>query len=173
MDEHVHGALHCTRWIIVAWSTIHYVRPMKKEVGLMQNQEPWQAIQLPLAPTNTIMPTIPNSCRTNHHPHSPITYVAVPQHGPLPLPTKLDDPSNPKTGFLVPTVARPLDDGSFKRPLTFLTVPALGPTCPQSDPFTLHMLRDMSIMPPQTLIRSIHTATPACTHAHDDTCVLY
>ena len=74
-----------------------------------------------------------------------------------------------KLGLLVPTAARPWD-GLLKR--APWNSHGHGPRSirPQSDPFTLHMLRDMSIMPPQTLIRSIHTATPACTHAHDDTC---
>ena len=138
----------------------------------MQNQEPWQPMKLPLAPTNTITPWCQGPTQLTIILKLPIKHVVIPPQDPFSFHTTLDDPSNPKIGFLVPTSVRPWD-GSLKRPLRFLTVTALGPFVFNAIPFTLHMLRYMSIMPPPTLIRSIHTVTHSShPHAHDDTRVL-
>lgn len=103
--------------------------PLKRG-GYNTNYGPWKATKWSLTPNNVIvswwdpeLPTIQIILKN---------FVAVPQHGPLPLHTKVRGLINDKIGFLYPKVQLwddfqgPLDDHGHNRDCTLLKIHRLG-----------------------------------------------
>lgn len=96
MDEEFHGVLHGIEWIVLCGLPDIVLGP-PKEVGLIQKQGSWQAIQLLLGPKllyrhGGVMDYVLFWIVSSD--------VVVPQHGLLSLHTKLEGPIGCKLKFL-------------------------------------------------------------------------